>query len=254
MASFGFDTDRFIIEIQDRPAIWDVRLKEYSNKILKAKAWEELCSIFVPNFNELDCQGKNKATTDLQRKWKSLRDSYRRELTLSKKEKSGSGAGSGRKEYLYFKQLSFLQEICATKPHAAESVEDTTVQGDERENPGEPAPSTSNVKRKKSTVHSDEKIILEALARKATAPHDHDKDFLLGLVPDFKSIPESVKFDAKLEIMNVIKRYKQHPSIMHAQSTVPQSQPVLPCTPSPAQLSETQAVSPWSDDSVMSNF
>ncbi|XP_076043345.1 uncharacterized protein LOC143026586 isoform X2 [Oratosquilla oratoria] len=224
MASFGFDTERFIIEIEDRPAIWDVRLKEYSNKILKAKAWEELCSIFVPNFNELDCQGKNKATTDLQRKWKSLRDSYRRELTLSKKEKSGSGAGSGRKEYLYFKQLSFLQEICATKPHAAESVEDTTVQGDERENPGEPAPSTSNVKRKKSTVQSDEKIILEALAKKASVPHDHDTDFLLGLVPDFKSIPESVKFDAKLEIMNVIKRYKQHPNHLYFtsyQQTVP---------------------------------
>ncbi len=161
-------------------------------------------------------------------------------------------------------------------------VEDTTVQGDERENPGEPAPSISNVKRKKSTVQADEKIIMEALAKKASVPHDHDTDFLLGLVPDFKSIPESVKFDAKLEIMNVIKRYKQHPnhlyftsyqqtvpspyshashtshnfapSIMHAQSTVPQSQPVLPCTPSPAQLSETQAVSPWSDDSVMSNL
>ncbi|XP_063592035.1 uncharacterized protein LOC134769279 isoform X2 [Penaeus indicus] len=212
------------------------------------------------------------SATDLQRKWKSLRDSYRRELTLSKKEKSGSGAGRGRKEYLYFKQLSFLQEICATKPNAAESVEDTTVQGDERENPGEPAPSTSNVKRKKSTVQSDEKIILKALAKKVSVPHDHDTNFLLGLVPDFKSIPESVKFDAKLEIMNVIKRYKQHPnhqspyshashtshnfapSIMHAQSTVPQSQPVLPCTPSPAQLSETQSVSPWSDDSVMSNL
>ncbi|XP_063612967.1 uncharacterized protein LOC134786343 [Penaeus indicus] len=124
MASFGFDTERFIIEIEDRPAIWDVHLKEYSNKILKAKAWEELCSIFVPNFN--DC-----IATDLQRKWKSLRDSYRRELTLSKKEKLGSSAGSGRKEYMYFKQLSFLQEICATKPNAAESVEDTTVQGDE---------------------------------------------------------------------------------------------------------------------------
>ena len=62
MVSFGFDTEQFIIEIEDRPAIWDVRLKEYSNKTLKAKAWEELCSIFAHNFNELDCQGKNKAS------------------------------------------------------------------------------------------------------------------------------------------------------------------------------------------------
>ena len=113
------------------------------------------------------------------------------------------------KEYLYFKQLSFLQEIYATKLHAAESVENTTVLGDERENPGESAPSTSIVKRKISSVQSDEKISLESLAKKASLLHDHDTNFLLGLVPDFKSIPDNVKFDAKLEIMNVIKRYKE---------------------------------------------
>ena len=33
------DVDRFIIEIEDRPASWDVRCNNYSNKIAKAKAW-----------------------------------------------------------------------------------------------------------------------------------------------------------------------------------------------------------------------
>ena len=33
------DIDRFIIEIEDRPAIWDTWCNDYSNKISKGKAW-----------------------------------------------------------------------------------------------------------------------------------------------------------------------------------------------------------------------
>ena len=51
------DIDRFIIEIEDRPAIWDVRCNDYSNNIAKAKAWE-MCDIFVPGFREMDSAGK----------------------------------------------------------------------------------------------------------------------------------------------------------------------------------------------------
>ena len=55
------DIDRFIIEIEDRPAIWDLRCDDYSSKIAKAKAWEEMCDIFVPGFREMDSAGKTKA-------------------------------------------------------------------------------------------------------------------------------------------------------------------------------------------------
>ena len=36
------DLDCFIIEIEDRLAIWDVRCNDYNNKISKAKAWGEM--------------------------------------------------------------------------------------------------------------------------------------------------------------------------------------------------------------------
>ena len=62
MDSSNFDTQRFIIEIEKRPAIWDERLKDYSDKISKAKAWHEIGSIITHNFNELDCQGKKKTS------------------------------------------------------------------------------------------------------------------------------------------------------------------------------------------------
>ena len=45
-----FDTEKFICEIELRPAIWDVRSKSYSNKTEKTKAWEEICCSFIDNF------------------------------------------------------------------------------------------------------------------------------------------------------------------------------------------------------------
>nr|CAD7459372.1 unnamed protein product [Timema tahoe] len=36
-----FDTDRFIVEIESRPALWDFEAPEYANKHLKTKAWDE---------------------------------------------------------------------------------------------------------------------------------------------------------------------------------------------------------------------
>ena len=109
---------------------------------------------------------------------------------------------------MYFQQLSFLQHICSTKLHEVDRVEDPTVQEKLGENSEQPQPSTSNIRKMKSTVHSDEHDIPHALAKKANAQPDHDQHFLLSLVPDFKCIPESAKFDAKLEIMNVVKKYK----------------------------------------------
>lgn len=43
----------------------------------------------------------------IQRKWKSLRNCFTRELTKQKSEKSGAGS-SNRKKYMYFDILTFL--------------------------------------------------------------------------------------------------------------------------------------------------
>lgn len=59
------DIDRFISEIEQRPVIWDTRNDEYTNKLLKRKAWNELCNIFVPDFNGMDSAMKKKAGMSL---------------------------------------------------------------------------------------------------------------------------------------------------------------------------------------------
>ncbi|KAG8235920.1 hypothetical protein J437_LFUL015252 [Ladona fulva] len=43
------DVEAFIVEIYQRPAIWDVASEEYSNREKKKNAWEELVTIFINN-------------------------------------------------------------------------------------------------------------------------------------------------------------------------------------------------------------
>lgn len=55
-----FDTEIFICEIEKRPAIYDIKGKEYSNRDVKAKMWEEVAMVMYKNWNELPIQERNK--------------------------------------------------------------------------------------------------------------------------------------------------------------------------------------------------
>lgn len=59
-----FDTEKFICAVEQRPCLYDVSCKEYSNKQLKAKSWNDVCEEMVEDWKELtneekDSKGKN---------------------------------------------------------------------------------------------------------------------------------------------------------------------------------------------------
>lgn len=54
-----FDTELFIQEIQNRPVLWDMSKREYSDRILKRKAWEEMCTLFIREFEIKTTREKN---------------------------------------------------------------------------------------------------------------------------------------------------------------------------------------------------
>lgn len=41
-----FDTERFIVEVERRTAIWNVSSPDYSNRELKKRQWEEIVEMF----------------------------------------------------------------------------------------------------------------------------------------------------------------------------------------------------------------
>lgn len=41
-----FDTDKFIIEIQNRPSLWNTKCSDYSDRNVKQREWEEIVQIY----------------------------------------------------------------------------------------------------------------------------------------------------------------------------------------------------------------
>ncbi|CAK1598279.1 unnamed protein product [Parnassius mnemosyne] len=87
-----FDTERFIIEVQERPTLYEVKSKEYANRELKAKLWMEIGQEVVAHWADLGPEEKNKAVKDLMKKWKNIRDSYKKEVNLETITVSGQSA------------------------------------------------------------------------------------------------------------------------------------------------------------------
>lgn len=106
--TIDFDPEYFLNEMEKRTAIWDSRTKIYQNRVAKTKAWEELLELFIPEFQDMDITKRRMAAADLQKRWRSLRGCYIRDVRNKK-------AGKKFKEYKYFQQLSFLEPVCETK-------------------------------------------------------------------------------------------------------------------------------------------
>lgn len=50
----NLDIEKLINEIHLRPAIWDMRSEDYSNKIKKKSSWEEVTDAFMGEVAEVE--------------------------------------------------------------------------------------------------------------------------------------------------------------------------------------------------------
>ncbi|XP_060806025.1 uncharacterized protein LOC132902958 [Amyelois transitella] len=197
------DIELFISEIQSRPAIWNSKSDSYSNRGEKVKAWEEICELFVGDFSNKTAKEKNIEVTKLQRKWKSLRDSFNRENAKNKNVASGSAATSS-KQYIYFNHLSFLNSLKEVRPPT-----DVTNATNDAETSRPKINRNINIKRAEKTENEILRTLSENLKRKhdQSDQNDPDKQFLMSLLPHVKKIDENCKLDFQSEILQLIRKY-----------------------------------------------
>ncbi|KAL4083026.1 hypothetical protein QTP88_028356 [Uroleucon formosanum] len=203
------ETDLLISEVEKRPAIWDMTSSEYSNRTLKRKAWEKLVLVFS-HVEDTEDKKKIWVRLELQKKWKSLRDGYVKELKKIKNLKSGSAAPV-KSSYLFFRRLQFLQPT--VHKNTTESNFETDLNYDENtetENPDQEtcfktpnkADKNSNYQqqRKKIKLHpADEhfaNIIEKSLnSRNIPEKKEEDEDKLFSVqqthLPSFIDSPQS---------------------------------------------------------------
>lgn len=157
----------------------------------------------------------------MQRKWKSFRDSFRRELAKMKQSKSGSGADTGRKQYIYFKQLMFLLPICETKPQQEETEPPNNHEEVEPVTPQ----SRAGQKRKRISTASEEQLLIQTISKnmeKKSAEKerdDPDRHFLLSLLPHFKNLQENCKLEVQGQFISILQQYKRRETFPYATSS-----------------------------------
>ncbi|XP_021185494.3 uncharacterized protein LOC110372834 [Helicoverpa armigera] len=201
----SFDTEEFIIEIQNRPCIWDSSSIEYSDRNLKIKSWDELVNIFKEK-DEMTSQEKKQLADSLQKRWKSIRGCFTRELNRQKSLKSGSGSGPRKSEYIYFKQLQFLQNVVALREPEAiypdVEIGDPDLQQDKT--------SPKRMKKKEKSAPEDDNFFevlnksIKSREQYELENQDEDKLFMMSLVGTLKKVPPQKKLATKIKIMKIL--------------------------------------------------
>ncbi|RVE41313.1 hypothetical protein evm_014036 [Chilo suppressalis] len=106
------DTERVIIEVHFRPALWDKQNALYKNRDARAAAWLEICQEIIPDFDSLTKAEQKDFDKKIQQRWRTARDMYKKEKMVGN-ESSGSGAKK-KKKYEYYQMLTFLDRVIDT--------------------------------------------------------------------------------------------------------------------------------------------
>jgi len=167
----------------------------------------------------------------MQRKWRNIRDNFRKELQLQKEVTSGQGAARKRRKYISFDQLLFLLPIMQqrhipgkiTPPPSANESEPQDMTGNEIGECSHAKNATYYRQQKKRSKTTYEKSLLETIKEKSRDDIDEDKYFLMSLVPSFKKLNDEQKFVAKVEFLNVMRRitFCQPPLSFQQSTSVP---------------------------------
>ncbi|CAB3224501.1 unnamed protein product [Arctia plantaginis] len=96
------DSEAFITEILNRPPIWMSKHPQHKYKNVIKRLWEEIKQCF-PEYN----------VAQLKKKWKNLKDAYRKELRKTATSRSGDPGPddeNSMSQWKYFTLMTFLKE------------------------------------------------------------------------------------------------------------------------------------------------
>ncbi|XP_066945212.1 uncharacterized protein [Macrobrachium rosenbergii] len=143
----------------------------------------------------------------LQRRWKFLRDFFRRELK-AQKAKSGDG-GSNRKKYMDFDHLLCLTSTRDERPTCSNYPSPQCDQDEVLEEGTSEVTPTKLATILKPQKQREIKELIDVLKKKAHEDIDEDKSFLLSLLPKFQKFSDDQKFEAQIEILKILRRLQQ---------------------------------------------
>lgn len=127
--------------------------------------------------------------------------------------KSGSGRGPRKSEYIFFKQLLFLQKVVALRePEVVASKEseatDPDVEATDPDLQQDRCP--QRMKKKQKTAPEDDKFLevlnksIKSREQYEVGNQDEDRLFMMSLVSTLKKVPPQKKMATKIKIMTIL--------------------------------------------------
>ncbi|XP_073442415.1 uncharacterized protein [Dendrobates tinctorius] len=107
------DVDHLIDLVRERELLWNMADRRHADLIITRRLWEEICSLLVDRWEDLDARAQIKERDRIVKRWRSVRDRFKKEF--NKEMRAPSGSGGRRSKYKYAQALSFLRETMVTR-------------------------------------------------------------------------------------------------------------------------------------------
>ncbi|CAH1634690.1 unnamed protein product [Spodoptera littoralis] len=234
-------SQKIIMEVEKRPALYDTALRQ--DRITKNTLWEEVYQHVFSNWETLSKAEKIQKGHRVQKRWKNMRDSFAKELTMQRR-KSGHGAIKKRK-YVHFDSMMFLVPSLRKKETSTntestsqdntgmkspkdvtetnsirtsffkkDSKNSKTQRDDEEdEQPLQSLTSSYKAVSKSQREVEDEvqnvpKLLNSTHSTVNTSAYDEDINFTQMLIPMLRKLDEDQKHFAKVGILNILQKAK----------------------------------------------
>ncbi|XP_050315608.1 uncharacterized protein LOC126750141 [Anthonomus grandis grandis] len=206
-----FDTEKFIILVQNRTCLWDVSDKEYKNRDKKIIAWQEVLKEMYSDQNLSTPEEIRLKGTELQKKWKNIKDRFIKDL----KGDSKSGSAALKKKNLGTE--SNVPKEAVDSPENTEGNEDGSEEATPAPHFNQRAAMPNTISRKKASFEDKLLTLLENRQPPQPLEDDDDLNFFKSLLPAVKTLNPQQKINLRVEILQVLQRVLNPQPFYHNQ-------------------------------------
>ncbi|XP_040210147.1 uncharacterized protein LOC120941003 [Rana temporaria] len=120
-----------ITAVQAHPELWDVAHPLHGDHVKTVSLWEDICAALCPGWEDIeDTSERKEIFKTLHRRWKSLRDRVRRDITDEDRASKSGAPAPVKKPHIYHRELMFLRENMRNSSRPTTSNIEREVAGD----------------------------------------------------------------------------------------------------------------------------
>ncbi|XP_045485391.1 uncharacterized protein LOC111002998 isoform X1 [Pieris rapae] len=222
----GIKSCSIVSEVQKRPCLFDTNHSNYGDRSEKLRCWEEVCDSVVPGWSTLPEIEKLAAGKEVQKRWRSIRDSYTKAYRQGKCPPPEQCA-PGSRRFQYHRQMSFLlRALQNKKPRYSQDKYESF--SEISNSPQHPAPEDIRIKTEidkpldlktkpdvpetqdkcNQTVPDNDRKQEMKNDGNNILPDDHfndDKMFMNSLLPLFKKMDDDTRLLCRIEVLKIIR-------------------------------------------------